>query len=75
MQTSIVSIPFQGIIDQVQKHKLLFIETQDAAETSLALINYQKVCIYILSLEERSLCCKLVSTETTSKQSLSDMYG
>lgn len=34
---------FQGIIDQVQKHKLLFIETQDAAETSLALLNYQKV--------------------------------
>lgn len=35
---------FQGIIDQVQKQKLLFIETQDAAETSLALLNYQKVC-------------------------------
>ena len=33
----------QGILDQVQKHKLLFIETQDAAETSLALLNYQKV--------------------------------
>uniref|UniRef100_A0A2C9LZF8 ATP-dependent helicase C-terminal domain-containing protein n=1 Tax=Biomphalaria glabrata TaxID=6526 RepID=A0A2C9LZF8_BIOGL len=34
----------QGIIDQIQKHKLLFIETQDAAETSLALLNYQKAC-------------------------------
>ena len=34
---------FQGIIDQIQKHKLLFIETQDAAETSLSLLNYQKV--------------------------------
>ena len=34
----------QGIIDQVQKQKLLFIETQDASETSLALINYQKAC-------------------------------
>ena len=33
----------QGIIDLLQKHKLLFIETQDAAETTLALINYQKV--------------------------------
>lgn len=33
----------QGIIDQLQRHKLLFIETQDAAETSLALINYIKV--------------------------------
>ena len=30
----------QGVIDQIQRHKLLFIETQDAAETSLALINY-----------------------------------
>ena len=26
------------------KHKLLFIETQDAAETSLALLNYIKAC-------------------------------
>jgi len=34
----------QGLIDQVQKHKLLFIETQDAAETTLALANYQKAC-------------------------------
>jgi len=35
----------QGLIDQVQKYKLLFIETQDAAETTLALDNYQKVCV------------------------------
>jgi len=34
----------QGIITQLQKHKLLFIETQDAAETSLALLNYIKAC-------------------------------
>ena len=34
----------QGVIDQIQKHKLLFIETQDAAETSLALLNYIKAC-------------------------------
>ena len=33
----------QGIIDQILKHKLLFIETTDAAETTLALVNYQKV--------------------------------
>lgn len=36
-------VNLQGIIDQIQKHKLLFIETQDAAETTLALLNYQKV--------------------------------
>lgn len=34
----------QGVIDNVQRKKLLFIETQDAAETSLALINYIKAC-------------------------------
>lgn len=34
----------QGIIDSLQKKKLLFIETQDAAETSIALINYIQAC-------------------------------
>ncbi|CAE1139024.1 ERCC2 [Acanthosepion pharaonis] len=33
-----------GIIDNLQKCKLLFIETQDAAETSLALYNFQRAC-------------------------------
>jgi len=33
----------QGLIDQLQRNKLLLIETQDAAETTLALANYQKV--------------------------------
>lgn len=36
----------QGVIDQLHRHKLLFIETQDSAETSLALLNYIKVCIW-----------------------------
>ena len=31
-----------GVIEQIQKHKLIFIETQDSAETSLALLNYIK---------------------------------
>lgn len=34
----------QGVVDQLQRHKLLFIETQDSAETSLALVNYIKAC-------------------------------
>lgn len=34
----------QGIIDTLLKYKLLFIETQDAAETSYALMNYVKAC-------------------------------
>ena len=36
----------QGIIDSLQKKKLLFIETQDAAETSIALINYIQVFFF-----------------------------
>ncbi|XP_022909302.1 general transcription and DNA repair factor IIH helicase subunit XPD [Onthophagus taurus] len=34
----------QGVIDNLQKHKLLFIETQDSAETSFALMYYIKAC-------------------------------
>ena len=41
----IVSVWYeQGIIDSIQRNKLLFIETQDAHETSLALYNYIKAC-------------------------------
>ena len=35
----------QGVVDNLQRNKLLFIETQDAAETSLALLNYIKVIL------------------------------
>lgn len=34
----------QGVIDSLQRRKLLFIETQDSAETSLALLNYIRAC-------------------------------
>ncbi|XP_050349919.1 general transcription and DNA repair factor IIH helicase subunit XPD isoform X2 [Nymphalis io] len=34
----------QGVVASLQRHKLLFIETQDSAETSFALINYIKAC-------------------------------
>ncbi|KAF7488119.1 General transcription and DNA repair factor IIH helicase subunit XPD [Sarcoptes scabiei] len=44
MEQIIASWYEQGIIDSIQKNKLLFIETQDAAETSLALFNYVKAC-------------------------------
>lgn len=33
----------QGIIDSILQSKLLFIESQDSAETSYALMNYVKV--------------------------------
>lgn len=44
MEQIIASWYEQGIIDSIQKNKLLFIETQDASETSLALYNYVKAC-------------------------------
>uniref|UniRef100_T1IV49 General transcription and DNA repair factor IIH helicase subunit XPD n=1 Tax=Strigamia maritima TaxID=126957 RepID=T1IV49_STRMM len=44
METVVASWYEQGIIDNIQRRKLLFIETQDAAETSLALLNYIKAC-------------------------------
>ncbi|CAG9836890.1 unnamed protein product [Diabrotica balteata] len=34
----------QGVIDNLQRYKLLFIETQDSAETSFALMYYIKAC-------------------------------
>lgn len=33
----------QGILENIQRNKLIFIETQDAAETSMALEKYQEV--------------------------------
>jgi len=44
MEAVVASWYEQGIIDNIQKHKLIFLETQDAAETSLALLNYIKAC-------------------------------
>lgn len=49
-----INVLFQGVISNVQKNKLLFIETQDGGETALALYNYQKVrtllwiCLYFI---------------------------
>lgn len=44
METIVANWYEQGIIDNIQKNKLLFIETPDAAETSVALYNYQRAC-------------------------------
>lgn len=44
MENVVASWYDHGVIDQLSKYKLLFIETQDAAETSLALLNYIKAC-------------------------------
>ena len=37
-----MAIP-QGILTEVWKHKLIFVETPDANETSIALENYRRV--------------------------------
>lgn len=34
----------QGILNEAWKHKLIFVETPDAAETSVALENYRRAC-------------------------------
>ncbi|XP_002126055.2 general transcription and DNA repair factor IIH helicase subunit XPD-like [Ciona intestinalis] len=44
MENIVASWYEQGILENVQKNKLLFIETQDAAETSMALDKYQEAC-------------------------------
>lgn len=44
MKSIVASWYEQGLIDKIQKHKLLFIETTDSVETDLALANYQKAC-------------------------------
>lgn len=43
MESVVASWYDQGIIDKILRFKLLFIETQDSAETSYALMNYVKV--------------------------------
>lgn len=56
MENVVASWYDQGIIDQLLKYKLLFIETQDAAETSLALFNYIKV----------NYSCKLIQCQSVN---------
>lgn len=43
----------QGIVDTLLRYKLLFIETQDNAETSYALMNYIKVGSCSLAIRNR----------------------
>ncbi|CAF0873173.1 unnamed protein product [Brachionus calyciflorus] len=44
MESTVSNWYVQGIIEQILKNKLLFVETQDSMETSLALYNYTKAC-------------------------------
>ena len=40
----------QGIMNKVQSNKLVFIETQDFVETSLALQNYHKASCVVVNV-------------------------
>jgi hypothetical protein len=42
-ETKFHSSFFQGILNEVWKNKLIFVETPDANETSIALENYRRV--------------------------------
>ncbi|XP_038642017.1 general transcription and DNA repair factor IIH helicase subunit XPD [Scyliorhinus canicula] len=44
MENIVASWYEQGILENIQRNKLIFIETQDAAETSVALDKYQEAC-------------------------------
>ena len=46
----------QGIMNKVQSNKLVFIETQDFVETSLALQNYHKASGVAMEMASRLLC-------------------
>ena len=44
MESIVAAWHDMGILDEVWKHKLIFIETPDAPETSIALENYRRAC-------------------------------
>lgn len=44
MESIVAAWHDMGILDEVWKHKLVFIETPDAPETSIALENYRRAC-------------------------------
>lgn len=58
---------FQGILENIQRNKLIFIETPDAAETSMALEKYQEVrerhlsshCRHFIMMKEVTNICSL----------------
>ncbi|PKI85022.1 DNA helicase [Malassezia vespertilionis] len=44
MESIVAAWHDMGILDQVWKHKLVFVETPDAPETSIALENFRRAC-------------------------------
>lgn len=47
-----VELMRQGILSKVWKHKLLFVETPDAMETSIALKNFREVRLVSTQLKQ-----------------------
>jgi hypothetical protein len=56
LQSALLSLPptltrcHQGLLMLMRKHKLIFVETRDAVESSIALHNYQQVRVACLGL-------------------------
>jgi len=48
----------QGILNEVWKHKLIFVETPDANETSIALENYRRVSVCPPLLALTQMLCR-----------------
>lgn len=63
---------FQGILENIQKNKLIFIETPDAAETSMALEKYQEVrdCCLSHVLQNAATVCHHISISSLKRQSV-----
>jgi DNA excision repair protein ERCC-2 len=48
MESIVAAWNDMGILNEVWKHKLIFVETPDANETSIALENYRRVCAILI---------------------------
>ena len=66
----------QGILNEVWKNKLIFVETPDANETSIALENYRKVSMKVNLVSRFDRLSRLVTTavEQCSSQSLEGRF-
>lgn len=50
MESIVAAWNDMGILNEVWKHKLIFVETPDANETSIALENYRRVSMDLMWL-------------------------
>ena len=72
MESIVAAWNDMGILNEVWKHKLIFVETPDANETSIALENYRRVSafqfqhvgcniltrlLHVIGMQQRPRCC------------------